>query len=135
MVLVAVLLILYLAQRFIPGRRDRVRRVVPAAERAQPILSALARYQQDRGKYPETLNELIPQYLTEIPSTGVTKYPSFYYLKTPRHGLSEVGYELGVPCVSFHGFDRFFYWPTEVYPDHLNGNDIERVGKWAYMHE
>jgi len=129
--LAAVLLILFLAQFLARGNRDRVRLVAPAAERAQPILSALARYQQDKGKYPEALNELVPDYLEAIPATGVDKYPRFYYFKAPRHELSGGSYELGVPCTSFHGFDRFFYWPTEVYPDHLNGNGIERVGKWA----
>lgn len=38
-------------------------------EKAKIIIDALSKYQQDNGKYPDTLQELIPGYLQEIPQT------------------------------------------------------------------
>ena len=32
-------------------------------------------------------------------------------------------------------FDRFIYWPSEQYPNRIQGNGVERIGKWAYVHE
>ncbi len=32
-------------------------------------------------------------------------------------------------------FKRFIYWPSETYPDRIQDNGVERIHKWAYVHE
>jgi len=39
-------------------------------EIANTILDALETYKKDKGNYPDTLEELVPGYLREIPQTG-----------------------------------------------------------------
>lgn len=47
-----------------------------------------------------------------------------------------VRWELSVPCsLGFANWDRFFYWPTEDYPPNTGAGSIERLGRWAYLHE
>jgi hypothetical protein len=50
--------------------------------------------------------------------------------------LLNAKWELRVPCSNgMLNWDVFFYWPSEDYPDHAYGGSIERIGKWAYVHE
>ena len=45
-------------------------------------------------------------------------------------------WELRVPCSrGFSNWDVFFYRPTEVYPVHADGGDLEPIGTWAYVNE
>ena len=46
------------------------------------ILSAIDSYYQDVGQYPASLDDLIPKYLSEIPTT-ITHQEFDYYLVTP----------------------------------------------------
>ncbi len=111
-----------------------------AANNGEPIISALAKHNKDNGKYPEKLSELTPKYLPDTPWTGLIGYPDFYYYKNVDWRKdadgNHPGYELGIQCgAAILDFDWFFYWPSEKYPDNIEGNGIERIGKWAYVHE
>jgi hypothetical protein len=50
--------------------------------------------------------------------------------------LRDSPWELNIPCPwGFINWDVFFYWPTQRYPDYIYGGGVERIGKWAYVHE
>lgn len=51
--------------------------------------------------------------------------------------LGTTPWELWVSCGAFPfiNFDVFVYWPTEEYPDYMHGGWVERIGRWAYVHE
>ena len=49
------------------------------AIRAQPLVEAIERFHKDIGKIPESLGQLVPEYLPSIPDTGMSEYPSFEY--------------------------------------------------------
>lgn len=52
-----------------------------------------------------------------------------------RHGRG-APYELLVHCPSGPmNWDVFVYWPSESYPDTMQGGWVERIGGWAYVHE
>lgn len=51
-----------------------------AAERGQPIVRALWRYQKDHGHPPELLNELVPAYLPSLPTPGLPGKRAFDYV-------------------------------------------------------
>ena len=39
-----------------------------------PVLAALSRFQKERGHFPQSLSELVPGYLTAIPSSPALRY-------------------------------------------------------------
>jgi len=91
----------------------------------------LARF--PHGQPPDSLGELVPDYLAELPSTGMKNYPSYEYRTGDAARLHHgnpwviwmgVGYGMG--------FDEFVYYPLQNYPEH---SGFERLGKWAYFHE
>lgn len=46
---------------------------------AGPLISALGSFARDNGKPPETLAELVPKYLSQVPQTGYPPQPQFEY--------------------------------------------------------
>lgn len=103
------------------------------------VVAALNRFHGDKGKFPESLNELVPEYIPLVPSTGLLGYPEFYYHKADEENdwiRGNAEFELGIECTSGGiNFDRFFYWPSEQYPDFIYGGSVERIANWAYVHE
>lgn len=112
----------------------RIRRTEFAAlaERAQPLIEAIEQYERDHSRAPRSLPALVPDYVPAVPKTGHPRYPDFEYEPSP----AGVTWALIVPCsLGFGNWDEFFYWPTEDYPEHTGAGSIERVGRWAYLHE
>ena len=102
----------------------RHRAFVQSSRVGDQLVQALAQYRTDRGEYPESLNQLIPGYLDEIPYTGMIAYPEFSYHKDRNDFQTKPdSYELRINCTSGGiNFDRFIYWPSETYPDRIQGN-------------
>jgi hypothetical protein len=115
----------------------RHRSFVQASRVGDRLVHALAQYRDDKGEYPDSLDRLIPGYLEEIPYTGMIAYPEFSYSKDRNDIRTNPGsFEVRINCTSGGiNFDRFIYWPSETYPDRIQGNGVERIGKWAYVHE
>ncbi len=108
-----------------------------ASVNGAPIIAALKEYRSDNGKYPNSLNTLVPAYVSALPATGLIGYPEFTY----RNGYNDSSavsdsYELRINCPSGTiNFDRFVYWPSEEYPERIQGNRTELIGSWVYVHE
>jgi hypothetical protein len=119
------------------SRSIRHRSFVAASSEGDRIVRALSQYRAKNGGYPERLDELIPGYIDAIPYTGMIGYPSFRYIEGHNDLESKPGeYELRIDCTSGGiNFDRFIYWPSEKYPDRIQGNGVERIRCWAYVHE
>ncbi|HXF48942.1 MAG TPA: hypothetical protein VNL73_05910 [Verrucomicrobiae bacterium] len=50
--------------------------------------------------------------------------------------LRDSPWELRIQCsLGIMNWDVFFYWPTEHYPEEIYGGWVEKIGKWAYVHE
>ncbi len=119
------------------GWSERRHGLIAASQRTQPLIAAIEKYRADNGQPPDELTDLVPQYIAVIPSTGMTAYPNWRYLgptNRPRGGDYH-SYELGVPTPFGLNFDVFYYWPEENYPASSSNGRIERIGKWAYLHE
>lgn len=63
---------------------------------AQSIMEALGQYEQVYGTYPETLDELSPKFIDEIPLTVDGYEFSYRY-------YSEIGYEIGFSVRNIFG--------------------------------
>lgn len=115
----------------------RRRAFLRASHVGDRIVRAIAQYRNDKGEYPDRLEELIPAYLERVPYTGMIAYPTFDYARD-RNDIQVVAesYDLRIWC-SCHpvNFDRFLYWPSETYPDRIQDKPVERIRQWAYVHE
>lgn len=115
----------------------RHRAFVQASRVGHQLVGVLARYWNDNGAYPDSLERLVPGYLAAIPYTRMIGYPEFSYLKDRNDTECSPGsYELRIDCTNGPiNFDRFIYWPSETYPDRIQAKPVERIDKWAYVHE
>lgn len=108
-------------------------RFLELAERSAPVIQAISKYQQERRRPPSELQELVPDYLRAVPSTGFAIYPSYGYQLNP---VESVPWELKVDCPQGPlNWDVFFYWPSKKYPANIYGGYVEPIADWAYVHE
>lgn len=104
-------------------------------ERSMPLVNAIVNFSQVKHRPPKELTELVPNFIPQIPTTGMGAYPEYQYEVFDDKGSASL-WELRVPCsVGMLNWDVFFYWPREKYPSHIYGGWVEAMGKWAYVHE
>ena len=105
------------------------------AIQSRPLIKAIEQFVADEGHPPSTLQDLVPKYLSKIPKTGMPAYPKYNYsTEASRWGGNP--WVLYINCTSGGvNFDMFIYFPKQNYPDKGYGGSLERVGKWAYVHE
>ena len=104
------------------------------ASRAQKVVEALERYRSDEGKYPASLNDLVPRYLSSVPVPGPIAYPRFEYSRA-NSKTKYAGYELAVPMLHGASADRLIYWPNQIYPERIYSGGVDVRGTWAYVSE
>ena len=115
----------------------RMRGFARLAERSAVLVSAIERYEQEQGRPPVALADLVPGYLATVPGTGIGAYPDYDYSMGERaQGTYGDRWALSVftPAGGI-SFDQFYYVPSRAYPEYGLGGFIERVGDWAYVHE
>lgn len=108
-----------------------------AAQRAQPLISAIETFRAEKGRYPSSvdLESHIRKSIGRFPYTGMVGYPHFEYQKATSDTLFK-SYEIRVFTPSRGiSFDWFVYWPEKVYPDEMYQGRVERIGEWAYLRE
>ena len=138
---VAVLSILLpFALRWLHGalERNAIERVI--ARRA-PLLSAIARYHDERGRPPGALSDLVPGYLNSIPSTGIGVCPRFLYRQSIQ---SVIWYDLGLHNNDLTSSQRrhgTMGHPSHAYlvlhlgADHrVQRIEVERLPRYAQYH-
>ncbi len=105
------------------------------AERSKPLVAAIHAYQQKRGRPPESLSSLVPEYISSVPTTGMGAYPKYEYLMdtTNFHGNPWV-LRVFTPAGGIN-FDQFLYFPLTNYPATGYGGVLRRIGDWAYVFE
>ena len=107
------------------------------AERSAPLVDEIRNFEAEHARPPSQLEELVPEYLPKIPTTGMGAYPEYKYL-------------VGKEALQYHGnpwvlivhtptgilnWDMFMYFPNGKYPDVGYGGWLERIDSWAYVHE
>lgn len=109
---------------------------------AAPVLAALRRYTQAKGKPPAKLSDLVPGYLPAVPAPGpVSQSGSWYYnpqAEGQPKGVWVLGIKLRDDFCTHSGFsfgDYYVYHSNEVYPEAGYGGGLEKVGAWGYYHE
>jgi hypothetical protein len=101
--IVALMLVLVIAGMYLwrndsaEHKREEERVLAEIAERAEPIIEAIKRFENETDRSPESLADLIPQYLPSIPGTGNRTWPSFKYrtFNKEEERISFLWYDLG----------------------------------------
>ena len=118
------------------GQALRRARFEATAGRMEPLIRAIESHRAATGSDPESLEALVPARLPALPSTGLMAYPDVTYRRRDSGDDSFIRYQLMIPCSSGGiNFDVFVFWPEGNYPDFLYGGGVERIGRWAYVHE
>ena len=107
------------------------------AERSEPLVGAIHQFVEDKRKPPGTLQELVPDYLPEVPGTDMPVYPEYGYSTEPSR-WHDNSWSLYVRSPSgFMSFDIFVYFPDLDYPPpgEQPGRFYRRIGDWAYLSE
>lgn len=119
------------------GADRRMKAFRSLAERSETLIGAIAAFQEQRGRPPQQLDELVPGFLPSVPSTGMGGYPHYRYLvgdDAKEYGKNEWAIEVFTPRPGIN-FDCFLYFPNQNYPEYGFGGSLERIGSWAYVHE
>lgn len=107
------------------------------AERSLPLVRAIESFVETENRVPDELGDLVPEYLAEVPKTGMGAYPDYEFV-TSKDGEATEGNDwiLRVDCpLGFLNWDQFLYFPNGNYPEFGYGGYLVPVGDWAYVHE
>lgn len=138
--------VLLLSALFVPslmygillGRHVRMEGMRHFAQRNNPIISAIYEFEKENQGPPKSLDDLVPKYLDEIPTTGMAAYPEYEYHtgQEARDQYQDNPWALSVFTPSGGiNFDMMLYLPRQNYPERGYGGSLERIGDWAYVHE
>jgi len=97
-----------------------------------PVIQGVERFQKDKGRYPENLQELIPTYLKEIPPTNLRCFPRCDYLegkKAKEYGGNPWVLVIDNPV----GGEEILYCPLQNYPMYGPTGFVRQIGKWVYI--
>ena len=105
-----------------------------AGQRAEPLIAGIEQYVREHGAPPSDLKELVPRYIPELPE----RVPSLYIVDGAAAFEQYGGNEWALFAMVSTGFinwDKFIYYPNQLYPEFGHGGSIQRIGRWAYVHE
>ncbi|MFD2157373.1 hypothetical protein ACFSW8_00505 [Rubritalea tangerina] len=122
---------------FVVGNNVRKMAFEGLAERSMVLVEAVHSYEETKGYPPESLVDLVPEYIDAVPSTGMMAYPEYRYsVGEDAKYFSGNPWVLRVPAPSGGiNFDEFLYFPLQNYPASGYGGQLVKVGKWAYSRE
>ena len=73
---------------------ERKPRFQKAAKCGKPLIDAIKSYHRDRGIPPNTLQDLIPDFLSQISKTVLSDYPNYKYTRFQDDGDTVAWYDL-----------------------------------------
>ncbi len=56
------------------GQKTRMAGMQSFTKRSQSLITAIDKYERDHSAPPQALNDLIPEYIPDVPSTGILAY-------------------------------------------------------------
>ena len=123
------------------GEMLRMHKFIQFTERSKPLIRAIKTFIRKEYRLPINLEELIPNYLSKMPSTGMAAYPD-YHFKVIEEEEGEPRWRGNAWILSVRGplgiridpdsnykYDKFIYYPNGQYPNHF-----VRVKDWGYYY-
>lgn len=101
--------------------------------RADTLVQAIHQFEHIRGNPPDKLSQLVPQYIREIPATGLGAYPAFKYQRlTDPNPMPDSNWMLVLP-ISTSPQSRLVYLPERDY-ETLSGTK-EPLANWVHVYQ
>ena len=103
------------------------------ASRSQTVVAAIEQYVRANGGPPESLSDLVPNYLAAIPKTGMAVYPEYGYKARPGECSIKSKWHLWVYVREFIDQNQLLYCPGQDYeptPKHVRSRTV--VGAWVH---
>jgi hypothetical protein len=99
-------------------------------ERSKPLVFAIRRYTHDCGQPPGELRDLVPDYVDELPTTGIAWQPAFRY-SVDRRDCWRLEVPVAKFMLDFESHRRFQFEPDPWLDDDLGA--AARCGDWVYI--
>ena len=113
------------------GNSLRMYEFTNLAKRSEPLIDAINSYKTTEGILPSKLEDLVPKYLKEFPTTKMAEYSQYSYSKSKEN---KGEWSLYVPCgQGVLNWDQFIYHSNQDYS--RIGDSITKTGDWVYYHE
>jgi hypothetical protein len=107
------------------------------SNRSEPLVQVIKTYESKYGTPPPSLESLVPEFLPQVPQTGIGAYPEYGYKvgrQAQEYAKNDWCLIVDTPSGGIN-WDIFIYFPDQNYPKFGYGGVLERVGDWAYVHE
>lgn len=125
-------------QRNMVWQNERLPELRNTMRDAAPIIAAIRKYEKDYGRTPGRLQELVPRYLSAVPSPSkVSRSINWEYVRgnTGKWTLGvRVSRYFCSRCVGSYG-DTFAYHSSGNYSEMDYGGALEKVDNWGYFHK
>ncbi len=116
------------------GERVRMRAFHRLTERCTPLIHAIGAFEEKYRRPPESLEELVPEFIPSVPRTlvGASSEFLYYFPAITDYGNPWI-IKVFVPSGRFE-MDQLVYFPLGNYP-HTDwyGAPVRFVGDWAFM--
>jgi hypothetical protein len=116
------------------GKWMRKEGFVRVAAQAQVVVDAVHDYVASHGRPPSRLSDV----RDSIPEAVWSRVPSLHLLSediSKRRFGGEDWVLVADVSTGILNWDLFYYAPSESYPRSIQGGWVERIGRWAYVHE
>ncbi len=97
--------------------RDATNRL--AEKNAEPVIAALKQFKTEQGRFPGSLNELVPRYLQTIPrAASAWRHNHFWYEASHRGETARLYYWCLWPCTKAYFDFRYQMWDRYLLSDY-----------------
>jgi hypothetical protein len=103
---------------------------------ASPLISAIEKYHAMNGVYPQSLDDLVPEFIANCPRTKILGCPDFVYKPLSASANNATQFELIVYCPNGgFNFDYINYTSNSDALNNIECTKISRLGLWTYVSE
>jgi hypothetical protein len=102
-------------------------------EHSRPLIAAIQEFEKARARPPQDLAEVVPEFLADEPTTGLSRWPRYDYFVDARRYERGWHLDVWIPKTWFdlEGSRRFQYEP-DSHRDAALGATL-RSGDWVYI--
>lgn len=137
-ILVCVILLTFFGMQIFIGEKIRMYKFYQLVNASQELIQAIEDFHSEKGRYPVTLEQLVPKYLKKYPRTNIPAYPDFEYIigSEVQRLYPQNSYAIFVSVSqSFFNFDKLLYLPKQNYKEVLADVSYTKLGNWVYIND
>jgi len=106
--------------------------------RSQTLIEAIKSYEAQHGRPPDSLEDLVPQFIAEVPTTGMSAYPEYDLYTGEAYEKEYCGNRWVLRVATPRGvinWDEMLYFPKQNYDEYEYRRSLEPVNDWMYFNE